>query len=216
MKWTFVPASFVDQRDRLRLRRAALRYAAHGWPVTPGAWLSGHRFACGRPGCPIMTCHPALESWEDSASTAASTVHGWWRSHPHTVLLATGGSFDALEVPAALGLRVLGRARLMGHAGPVAKTAADRWMFLVRPGVPLRSELDHRVDIVRHGRGSWIPAAPSQMLEGMVRWAVRPEQCAWHLPDATVVQALLADALGSAPTPQLVVPRQMSTSRRAA
>src|SRR4051794_29219652 len=109
-----IPASFVDQLDRLRLRRAALRYAAHGWPVTPGAWLSGHRFACGRPGCPIMTCHPALESWEDSASTDPGRVAEWWRRRPHSVLLATGWKFDALEVPAALGLRVLGAARLHG------------------------------------------------------------------------------------------------------
>lgn len=166
-----------------------------------------------------MACHPALESWEDSATVLANTVHEWWRSHPHTVLLATGHSFDALEVPAALGLRVLGTARLFPRAdalGPVAATAAGRWMFLVRPGAPLRSELDQRLDIIRHGVGSWIPAAPSRLLEGPVRWAVRPEQCAWRLPNAAVVQAMLADALGSVRTPHPTVPRQMSTSRRAA
>ncbi|NMO52981.1 DNA primase [Actinoplanes sp. TBRC 11911] len=203
--------------DRLRLRRAALRYAAHGWPVTPGAWLTGHRFVCGRPGRPIMACHPALDSWEDTASVFAPTVHEWWRSHPHTVLLATGRTFDALEVPAALGVRVLGGARLRSLAlGPVAVTAAGRWTFLVRPGVPLRPELDRRLDIVRHALGSWIPAPPSRLLEGFVRWAVRPEQCAWHLPDPATIQALLTDALGSVRTPPPTVPRQMSTSRRAA
>jgi hypothetical protein len=212
-----IPASFVDQLDRLRLRRAALRYAAHGWPVTPGAWLSGHRFACGRPGCPIMTCHPALESWEDSASVFAPAIHDWWRSHPHTVLLATGSAFDALEVPAALGVRVLGTARLRSLAlGPVAVTAAGRWTFLVRPGMPLRSELDQRMDIVRHGLGSWIPAAPSRLLEGFVRWAVGPDQCAWNLPDPAIIQAVLVGALSSVRTPHPTVPRQMSTSRRAA
>ena len=74
-------------------------------------------------------------------------------------------------------------------------------MFLVRPGVPLRSELDHRLDVVRHGRGSWIPAAPSRMPEGPVRWAVAPDRTQWQLPGAESVQALLVDALGTAHTP---------------
>jgi hypothetical protein len=228
MEWTvhrpFVPAILRDRVDRLRLRRHALRYAAHGWQVTPGACLTGHRFACGRPGCSIMTCHPALESWEDTATTDPGRVYEWWRHRPYSVLLTTGGQFDALEVPSALGLRVLGTSRLhsgvLGEEraaarGPVAVTAAGRWMFLVRPGTPLRTELDHRLDVVLHGRGSWIPAAPSRMPEGPVRWAVAPDRTQWHLPDAEVVQGLLVDALGTVRGPQLTVPRQMSTARRA-
>ena len=101
--------------DRLVLRRAALRYAAHGWAVTPGACFTGHRFACHRPGCPITGCHPAIDSWADDAATDPARVAGWWRDRPYTVLLATGSAFDVLEVPAALGLRVLGATRL--HAG---------------------------------------------------------------------------------------------------
>lgn len=214
--------------DRLVLRRAALRYAAHGWAVTPGACFTGHRFACHRPGCPITGCHPATDSWEDDAATDPARVAGWWRDRPYTVLLATGGAFDVLEVPAALGLRVLGTARL--HAGllgpertdvrgPVAVTPGGRWMFLVRPGTPLRSELEGRLDVVRHGRGSWIPAAPSRAAGGAVRWAVRPEQVHWRLPDPAAVQAMLVDALGAGARPAasvVAVPRQMSTARRAA
>ena len=218
MQWTanrpFVPPAIADRLDRARLRRHALRYAAHGWAVTPGACLTGYRFACGRPGCPIMACHPALESWEDSASTDAGLVAGWWRRRPYSVLLATGGTFDALEVPAVLGERALARGRLPG--GPVAVTAAGRWMFLVRPGAPLREELDRRLDVVRHGRGSWIPAVPSRMPEGPVRWAVPPERAQWRLPDPDAVQALLVDALGSPSAARPTVPRQMSTARRAA
>jgi len=214
--------------DRLLLRRAALRYAAHGWAVTPGACFTGHRFACGRPGCPIMGCHPAIESWEDDTSTDAAQVARWWRRRPHSVLLATGWKFDALEVPAALGLRVLGTARLHSGVlgadradvrGPVAVTPDERWMFLVRPGGAVRSELDGRLDVVRHGRGSWIPAAPSRTPAGPVRWAVSPEQVHWRLPDPDAVQGMLVDALGTAgrrPAFPVTVPRQMSTARRAA
>jgi hypothetical protein len=221
MQWSihhpFVPAGLSDRLNRRLLRRHALRYARHGWPVTPGACLTGHRFACGRPGCPIMACHPAIESWVDSATTDTRQILQWWRHRPCTVLLATGDRFDALEVPATLGLRALGTARLLGPfaRGPVAVTATGRWMFLVSPGRPLRSELDNRLDIVRHGHGSWIPAPPSRMLEGPVRWVVEPERTQWRLPDAAVVQSLLTDALGTVRTPQPTVPRQLSTARRA-
>jgi hypothetical protein len=173
-----------------------------------------------------MGCHPAIESWEDTASNDPARVTAWWRRRPHTVLLATGGSFDVLEVPAALGLRVLGATRL--HAGvhgpdranargPVAVTPSGRWMFLVRPGEPLRPELARCLDVVRHGPGSWIPAAPSRMPDGPVRWAVSPDQAEWRLPGSATVQAMLIEALGKVvQRPVLAVPRQMSTSRRAA
>lgn len=228
MRWSnrppFVPPVFVD---RVRLRRAALRYIEHGWAVTPGACLAGRRFVCGRPGCPIMSCHPAIEAWEDSASTDVARVAAWWRRRPHTVLLVTGGAFDVLEVPAALGLRVLGAARLhagvlgqdrAGARGPLAVAPGGRWMFLVRPGEPLRPELENRLDVVRHGAGSWIPAPPSRMPEGPVRWAVSPEQTQWSLPPSVPVQSMLVDALGMLGRRERVqsVPRQVSTARRAA
>jgi hypothetical protein len=217
--------------DRLRLRRAALRYAAHGWAVLPGARLAGHRFDCDRPGCPILGCHPAMESGVDDASTDAARVARWWRRRSHSVLLVTGLAFDVVEVPATLGLRVLGTARLhadvLGHEyadvrGPVAVTPDGRWMFLVRPGRPLRPELERCLDVVRHGPGSWIPAAPSRIPEGPVRWAVPPEQVRWRLPESDRLQALLVDALdmlGRRPATTVrpvTVPRQMSTARRSA
>ena len=172
-----------------------------------------------------MGCHPALAEWAAAASTDAARIGAWWDRLPHTVLLATGGAFDVLEVPAALGLRVLEAARTHAAAadrtdarGPVAVTPAGRWMFLVRPGEALRTELDNYLDMVLHGPGSWIPAAPTRMPEGPVRWAVPPEQTRWQLPAAAVVQALLVDALGALARPSrtVAVPRQISTGRRAA
>jgi len=216
--------------DRLRLRRSALRYASRGWAVIPGAYLSGDRFACGQPGCPITGGHPAIESFPDDASADPAQVASWWRRHPYTVLLATGGKFDALEVPAVVGLRVLGAVRLHADVlgpergdvrGPVLVTPAGRWHFLVRPGADLRPELAEDPDILRHTRGSWIPAAPSRTPQGPIRWAVSPDQTRWHLPDPAAVQAMLLDALtavGKRPplTVRASVPRQLSTARRAA
>ena len=199
MRWNarppFAPSMLVD---RARLRRAALRYAAHGWPVTPGAVLAGHRFVCGRAGCPTTGAHPALDGWEETASTDLPHVAAWWQDQAHTVLLATGVAFDVLDVPTRLGMRVFGANRLGagmgGTAGPVAVTPTGRWMFLVRPGDPLCPGLEESLDVVRHGRGSWIPAPPTRTAEGRVRWAVTPEQMRWQLPSAHLVQDMLVAA----------------------
>jgi len=230
-RWTIGPREYLDRR---RLRRAALRYADHGWAVTPGAYLAGHRLPRGRAGCLIMGCHPAIESWQDDPGTDPPRVARWWRRRPYPVLLVTGGTFDVLEVPAAVELRVLGAVRLhtgvLGAAdgdarGPVAVTPSGQWMFLVRPGADLRPELGSCRDVRHHGRGSWIPAAPSRTPEGPVRWAVPPEQTGWQLPESAAVQTMLLDALaalGRRPRPAAVfvptvfVPRQVSTARRAA
>ena len=210
--------------DRSRLRHAALRYAEHGWDVTPGAHLAGDRFACARPGCPTIGCHPALERWEEAATCDTAKVADWWRRAPHAVLLPTGRAFDVLEVPAHLGLRVLGAARLHASVlgpgrgqvrGPVAVTPTGRWMFLVRPGDPLRPELDDSLDVERHGAGSWIPAPPTRLPEGLVRWSVSPEVTRWRLPDSYAVQGMLVDAVGAA-SRGVQLPRQTSTLRRAA
>lgn len=222
------PRRLTLLHDRARLRRGALRCAEHGWDVTPGAHLAGNRFVCARPGCPTTGCHPALERWDEAASADREQVMAWWQRQPHALLLPTGRAFDVLEVPAHLGLRVLGAARL--HAGvvgpgrgqvrgPVAVTPTGRWMFLVRPGDPLRPELADSLDVVRHGPGSWIPAPPTRLPEGLVRWSVSPEETRWRLPDSYAVQGMLVDALGAtaaAALPASPLPRQMSTLRRAA
>lgn len=192
---------------RLRLRRAALRLARQGWPVTPGACLqtswpgrraSTGRFDCGRLGCPTTACHPAMDCWEQEASRDLGRVAGWWRYAPHSVLLPTGLGFDVLEVPASLGIRAVAARRWRrGDRGPVATTPAGRWMFFVRAGGSLCPELAGRLDVVQHSRGSWVPAPPTRLVEGRVRWAVPPGEVAWRLPDGQRVQELLVDLYAS-------------------
>ncbi len=219
------PSARLTPLERVRLRRVAVRYAGHGWDVTPGACLARHRFVCGRAGCPTTGCHPALENWEQSATADPARVAAWWRLRPHAVLLATGRAFDVLEVPAYLGRHALTAARSPagpvepagdGVRGPVAVTPGGRWMFLVRPGDPLRPELDQCLYVVRHGVASWIPAPPTRLPEGTVRWAVPPEETRWMLPESYAVQELLVDALQriapALPTP--LVPAHLPAPRR--
>jgi hypothetical protein len=188
---------------RSRMRRAALRLARHGWAVTPGGYLQGERMRCDRADCLASSCHPVLVDWADRSSRQPDQINEWWGTQPHAVLLPTGQSFDVIEVPALLGSQaVCGptsgpyRASATGRLrAPVAVTAAGRWMFLVQPGAELVCELDHRVDIVRHGLGSWIPAPPTVLPDGPVRWQVSPEQVNWRLPNSEDLQRALVLAL---------------------
>jgi hypothetical protein len=103
-----------------------------------------------------------------------------------------------------------------GVRGPVLVTPTGRWMFLVRPGDPLRPELEHCFHVVRHGPGSWVPAPPTRLPEGPVRWAVAPEQARWQLPDSYLVQNTLVAELrasGVTLTPALV-PGHLPLPRR--
>lgn len=178
---------------RFRLRRAALRLAARGWPVTPGAWLRSDRFDCGRPGCPTTACHPALEEWEQAASVDPDRIAQWWRYAPHGVLLPTGKAFDVLEVPAPLGSLAVASPGWRGPVrGPVATAPTGRWMFFVRTGEPLLPELAGRLDVVAHTRGSWVPAPPTRLVDHPVRWSVPPSAVGWRLPDGYAVQRVLA------------------------
>jgi hypothetical protein len=180
---------------RARLRRAAVRFAEHGWDVVPGACLRGDRYYCG-PGCTTVSCHPAFAHGEALSRPARSshdpeTVARWWRAEPHTVLLATGIALDVLEVPAYLGSsRTHGATR-----GPVAMTATGRYMVLVGRGTTLREELAALPDVVLHGRGSWIPVPPTAAPEGRVRWIVSPEELDWRIPSCAAVQDEMVRAL---------------------
>ncbi|MEU7869860.1 bifunctional DNA primase/polymerase [Dactylosporangium sp. NPDC049140] len=189
-----------------RLGKAAARYAAHGWPVRPGAYLVDRhagrhlrqrRFDCGRPGCPTVACHPAPRPMTGDAAQARAL----WREHPYTILLPTGYAFDVLEVPGTLG-----RAALLGdgfaaaqQCGPVVVAPGDRWMFLVLPGHGVLPELAAHAGVVLHGQGSWVPAPPSPQFGGRVRWELTPEAHHWRPAEPYAMQALMLDAIGAGP-----------------
>ncbi len=195
----------MDNLRQARLRRSARRYAEHGWDVVPGAVRHGDRFRC-LAGCPATACHPDWNRWEHTATHDPAWVAALWAFRPRAVLLSTGRCFDVLEVPAVLGAPCVPRVQ-QDERGPVAVTGTGRWMFLVRPGASLHPDLSHRADVVLHGPGSWIPAPPTRILDGPVRWLVHPETVSWRLPDAHTIQARLTRGLPSSGRRPLGQPR---------
>ncbi|GIJ47007.1 DNA primase [Virgisporangium aliadipatigenens] len=183
----FGPGRYLQ---RLILRRAAQRYAARNWPVVPGATLTDGRFDCGEPGCPTIAQHPALTDWESEATNDTGRITDWWRLQDHGVLLATGRSFDVLELAGRAGRQVSRAVH-----GPIAVAPRLRWMFLVRAGGTLLGELAEHSAVVLHRSGSWIPAPPTPLPEGRVRWVRTPESCDWRLPGAEEVQRAALAAL---------------------
>jgi len=184
--------------SRLRLRRIALSYAEHGWDVLPGACFDGHRFTCGRALCQTVGCHPAIDDWETAATQDPARIADWWRRRPHALLLATGRAFDVLEVPAKFGrwaLRSGVERRRSGFPGPVAAAPDGRWMFLVRPGQGLDSELSRRADVVLHAVNSWVPAPPTRQPSGQARWICHPRQVDFQPADPAEVQELIVPFL---------------------
>jgi hypothetical protein len=175
---------------RSTLRRAAQRYADRGWRVVPGAALEHDRYVCG-PLCPTVACHPAVDAWEDAASYESADVDGWWAHSAFSVLLATGYTFDAIEVPAHIGAVAARSATL----GPIVVTPSQRWMFLIEPGDQLRPELSAQLDVVLHGPGSWIPAPPTRTPAGRIRWEIHPAVTSWRLPNPYAVQKLLVSCV---------------------
>ena len=193
---------------RRLLARSAGRYANAGWPVIPGAWWDGTRYRCAAPGCHISGLHPAGDRDTphplDPTGSTQPDVQGWWSTHRHTVLLATGGPVAAVQAPAVTGRRVVAALRRAGVVVPAAVLPTGRWLLLTTPppDSPTPDLPGGVAGVVWHGPGSYIPLPPSTLARGPVRWVHAPWVTDWALPDT---QAVL-DAL---------IPRQRRVPRQA-
>ncbi|QMU74974.1 bifunctional DNA primase/polymerase [Streptacidiphilus sp. PB12-B1b] len=215
------PAGPVQQAARDLLVDAAVRYAEERhWEVSPGTWLIEDdgplRCSCGDAGCPAPGAHPATRDWARKASAGPGVVRRWWTDNPlASVLLPTGRTFDAIDVPEIAGCLALARMERMGlQLGPVLAVPGDgpggpgrgrRLVFLVLPGsLPKLPELlrrlgwgPGRLDLVGHGEGDWVIAPPTRVgVHGFAQWAREPTALNRWLPEATELINPIAYACG--------------------
>jgi hypothetical protein len=179
---------------RIELRAEAVGLAARGWPVMPGTYPAGPRWA-GREGVNSTGPVPVSENWQERVGIEPEEVAAWWTDRSHTLLVATGRNLDAIEVGAELGRKAACVLRTFGMPVPIIATPNGKWLFLTATGGELRDVLVSDERVILHGLGSWVPLPPSPYEHGVVHWRVKPEVCGWRLPDTHAVQEAIVDAL---------------------
>jgi bifunctional DNA primase/polymerase-like protein len=182
---------------RVELRAQAIGLAWRGWPVLPGTYPAGSQWA-GREGVENTGPMPVHADWQQRIGTKPEQVATWWTGRPYSLLLATGVTLDAIEVPGHLGRGAARMLRAVGLPVPIMATPDDRWMFLVNTGQKLARSLVEHGDVVLHQKDSWVPLPPTPAQHGVVHWRVRPEVCGWQMPTSNLVQDALMDAIAEA------------------
>ncbi|PRH76160.1 DNA primase [Streptomyces solincola] len=203
-------AARIPQQRGEQLLDCAVRYAEERhWDVLPGTWLEAvdgaERCSCADGGCPQPGAHPARPDWASQATGSATAARRMWARQPRaSILLPTGRTFDAIDVPESAGFLALARMERMDVAlGPVTCTPDRRMMFLVLPGgAPKVPDLVRRLgwspaglDLLTRGEGGYVAAPPTRVGgHGAVQWVRRPTQANRWLPDAEELISPLAYA----------------------
>ncbi|MEE1773838.1 bifunctional DNA primase/polymerase [Streptomyces sp. JV185] len=193
-----------------QLLDAAVRYAEERhWDVCPGTWLEAaegsERCSCGDTGCAAPGAHPAGPDWAGQATGSGAAARRMWSRHPKaSILLPTGRTFDAIDVPESAGFLALARMERMGlRLGPVTCSPDRRMFFFVLPGAAAKSDglvgqLGWRataIDLVGRGDGQYVTGPPTRVGgHGAVQWARRPTPANRWLPDAEELISPLAYA----------------------
>ncbi|WP_405925075.1 bifunctional DNA primase/polymerase [Streptomyces sp. NBC_00035] len=194
------------------LQDTAVRYAEERhWDVFPGTWLEAvdgvQHCSCGEAACPVPGAHPAREDWATQATGSATVARRLWAKQPTaSILLPTGRTFDAIDVPETAGFLALARMERMELTlGPVTCTPDRRMHFFVLPGASAKvSDLVRKLgwppaslDLVALGEGSYVAGPPTRYgSQGAVQWARRPTPANRWLPDAEELISPLAYACG--------------------
>ncbi|MDD9377096.1 bifunctional DNA primase/polymerase [Streptomyces sp. ZAF1911] len=190
----------------------AVRYTEERhWDVFAGTWLESgdgrEQCSCGAAECPVPGAHAAGKDWASQASGSAVQVRRLWGKNPKAaILLPTGRTFDALDVPDAAGFLALARLQRMQRTlGPVIANPAGRMLFFVLPGAGAKvPDLLRKIgwqpaqlDLVARGEGEYVAAPPTRIGgRGSVQWAQPPTAANRWLPDVEELIDALAYACG--------------------
>jgi hypothetical protein len=190
----FSHARSIRSRPSWQLRDAALGYASRGIPVLPLHYPLPHRggltlatnpavgsgCSCRDPGCGQIGKHPLgslVPHGIKDATTNRARVLAWWTRHPQANIgLATGHTFDVLDVDGPEGahtIRQLATTHNLHSVGPLVRTGGGGWHYYLAPsglGNVHPQDLDH---VDWRGQGGYVVAPPSRHASGHpYQWAV--------------------------------------------
>lgn len=205
-------AAHIPKQRGETLLDTAVRYAEERhWDVFPGTWLESAEGAqlcsCGDTACAAPGSHPAREDWATQATGSATAARRLWSKQPKSsILLPTGRTFDAIDVPETAGFLALARMeRMQLTLGPVTCTPDRRMQFFVLPGATAKvPDLVRKlgwppaaIDLIALGEGAYVAAPPTRFgATGAVQWACSPTAANRWLPDAEEIISPLAYACG--------------------
>ena len=220
------------------LKRAALYYARHGWPVVPLYSIKDGSCTCGQAGCGSPGKHPRTRHGLKDASCDDREIDGWWRMWPDAnVGIVTGqrAGIVVLDIdPRHGGDESL--AELVREHGELPATVealtggGGRHLVFKHPGGMVRNRSNLRPGIDGRGEGGYIVAPPSTHASGgQYRWReghgphemTPAEMPAWLLALVTRgnledVNADAASVAEQAPTPPPVLMNERATRALAA
>ncbi|MFD3545327.1 bifunctional DNA primase/polymerase [Streptomyces sp. NPDC058655] len=190
----------------------AVRYTEERhWDVFAGTWLESadgrEVCSCGAADCAAPGAHPAVKDWAAQATGSAVQVRRIWAKHPQaSILMPTGRTFDALDVPDSAGFLALARLeRMQRTVGPVVLSPDHRMLFFVLPGGGAKAaDLVRKlgwspasIDLGARGEGEYVAAPPTRFGgRGAAQWARRPTPANRWLPDTEELIDALAYACG--------------------
>ncbi|PKV86364.1 bifunctional DNA primase/polymerase [Streptomyces sp. TLI_146] len=209
---TGTEAAQIPKQRGDQLLDSAVRYAEERhWDVFPGTWLEAaegvEHCSCGDAACPSPGAHPSRPDWATQATGSAVAARRLWSKQPKaSILLPTGRTFDAIDVPESAGFLALARMERMELTlGPVTCTPDRRMLFFVLPGAGAKvPDLVRKlgwtaasIDLITRGEGDYVAAPPTRIGgHGAVQWARRPTPANRWLPDAEELISPLAYACG--------------------
>lgn len=209
---TIMEAAQIPTQRGEQLLDAAVRYTEERhWDVFPGTWLEAvggvERCSCAEAGCASPGAHPTRTDWAGRSTGSGAAARRMWSEYPTaSVLLPTGRTFDAIDVPESAGFLALARMERMNlPLGPVTCTPDRRMLFFVLPGAAAKvDDLVRKlgwsaaaIDLSGRGDGDYVAAPPTRIGgRGAVQWARRPTPANRWLPDAGEVICPLAYACG--------------------
>jgi Bifunctional DNA primase/polymerase, N-terminal len=177
-------------RASWQLREAALGYATRGIPVLPLHFPLPRRSglqpvasdhpptlatgcSCRDPSCGQVAKHPLgslVPHGVKDATTNRARVLAWWTRYPQANIgLATGHTFDVLDVDGPAGeaaIRTLAAAHGLESSGPLVRTGGGGWHFYLAPTGLGNVHPVGLAHVDWRGRGGYVVAPPSRHASG--------------------------------------------------